>query len=291
MNSELQRFGNPDSIRKPHSLEPLVLTREQVERYGLPRIPIKDSDRRKAGFEERFGEGAVELDALEAVFPGELARIVSEAIARYRQRAEAVRADIAAAARRFRAHCARRWRDVLDAHQEPLARLRADFAAMQGQIAEHQETLREISGEIEEAYGERLEEAVEAIDELREQFAERAREVLDAVNDDLEAQAPDPSEVDWPTADDAEADEGDEALRAAISNRWISTKPTSASRPPGDLEPMEEDDERPAPQWASGDAATAAAAAAGCHPRLQGAALGRRSRDELQLALHSHSAR
>ena len=29
-------------------LDPLILTCEQVEEYGLPRTPIKDSDRRKA---------------------------------------------------------------------------------------------------------------------------------------------------------------------------------------------------------------------------------------------------
>jgi hypothetical protein len=65
-------------------LTSLVLTREQVQQYRLPRIPIKDSDRRKAGFEERHGEGAVELDALEALHPGKLARVVREAIAPYR---------------------------------------------------------------------------------------------------------------------------------------------------------------------------------------------------------------
>ena len=48
------------------NLTPLALTRDQVITYQLPRIPIKESDARKAGFEERYGAGAVELDALEA---------------------------------------------------------------------------------------------------------------------------------------------------------------------------------------------------------------------------------
>jgi hypothetical protein len=65
-------------------LTPLALTREQVITYQLPRIPIKDSDARKAGFEERYGEGAVELDALEALYPGTLADLVQEAIEPYR---------------------------------------------------------------------------------------------------------------------------------------------------------------------------------------------------------------
>jgi hypothetical protein len=64
-------------------LTSLALTKEQVIRYRLPRIPIKASDLRKKGFEDRHGEGAVELDALEAMHPGELARIITEAVRPY----------------------------------------------------------------------------------------------------------------------------------------------------------------------------------------------------------------
>ena len=39
----------------------LALTAEQVRDNQLPRIPIKDSDRRKANFEDRYGEGAVRI--------------------------------------------------------------------------------------------------------------------------------------------------------------------------------------------------------------------------------------
>src|SRR6185295_15672471 len=46
----LRRDGHEDlDIR----LDSLVLTAEQVRRYGLPRIPIKDSDARKNHFEAR----------------------------------------------------------------------------------------------------------------------------------------------------------------------------------------------------------------------------------------------
>lgn len=61
----------------------LFLTKEQCKEYALPRSPIKE-DKRKAGFEERHGQGATELDALAALHPGELERIVEEAILRYR---------------------------------------------------------------------------------------------------------------------------------------------------------------------------------------------------------------
>ena len=64
-------------------LTPLGLTREQVQHYGLPRIPIKETDTRKTNFEDRYGAGAVELDALEALYPGELATMVRTALDPY----------------------------------------------------------------------------------------------------------------------------------------------------------------------------------------------------------------
>jgi hypothetical protein len=67
-------------------LYPLVLTAEQVAHYQLPRIPIKDSDKNKQHFEATFGADAVELDALEALHPGELRRILMAAILYYRDK-------------------------------------------------------------------------------------------------------------------------------------------------------------------------------------------------------------
>jgi len=65
-------------------LLPVVLTSEQVHRYDLPRTPVKDTDRRKGKWEMLHGEGAVELDALQALHPGELAGIIRPLIRRYR---------------------------------------------------------------------------------------------------------------------------------------------------------------------------------------------------------------
>jgi len=64
-------------------LEHLALTNEQVAHYKLPRVPIKDSDKRGPGFEEKHGTGAVELDAIEALHPGELNKIVENSILKY----------------------------------------------------------------------------------------------------------------------------------------------------------------------------------------------------------------
>ena len=64
-------------------LIPLVLTEAQCTEYKLPRIPIKETELRAARFEARFGSGATELDALEALHPGRLRAIVETAIGRY----------------------------------------------------------------------------------------------------------------------------------------------------------------------------------------------------------------
>lgn len=77
----LAQTYTPDADIK---LTPLVLTAEQAREYDLPRTPIKDSDLKKKSFEQLQGEGATELDALEALHPGALARIVTEAVTRFR---------------------------------------------------------------------------------------------------------------------------------------------------------------------------------------------------------------
>ena len=61
----------------------VVLTHEQCIQYQLPRTPIKTSESRGAKFEARFGEGATELDALEALHPGVLREILVTQIERY----------------------------------------------------------------------------------------------------------------------------------------------------------------------------------------------------------------
>jgi hypothetical protein len=64
-------------------VRPIALTLEQCQHYRLPRTPLKDTERRAAVFEDRYGEGATELDALEALHPGELHGIIEGEVGRY----------------------------------------------------------------------------------------------------------------------------------------------------------------------------------------------------------------
>lgn len=65
------------------TLQPIVLTPKQCAEFRLPRTPIKRTERRAARFEDRFGSGATELDALEALHPGKLAEIIEREACRY----------------------------------------------------------------------------------------------------------------------------------------------------------------------------------------------------------------
>jgi len=64
-------------------VQQVALTHEQCQKYKLPRTPIKESERRASKFEALYGEGATELDALEALYPGELTRIVRKELERF----------------------------------------------------------------------------------------------------------------------------------------------------------------------------------------------------------------
>lgn len=73
--------------RQDVKLIPVLLSYEQCQKYSLPRAPIKNPRNdhkgyktRKAKFEDSYGKGATELDAMEALYPGEMKRIIEEAI-------------------------------------------------------------------------------------------------------------------------------------------------------------------------------------------------------------------
>jgi hypothetical protein len=64
-------------------LDQVALTPEQVAEYDLPRSFIKESERRRQAFENRFGLGATEIEALEACKPGVLGRLVQDEVQRW----------------------------------------------------------------------------------------------------------------------------------------------------------------------------------------------------------------
>jgi hypothetical protein len=196
----LRRDGHDLDIR----LDPLILTREQVQHYRLPRIPIKDSDKSKARFEAQHGEGAVELDALEALHPGELARIVRAAVNVYREparRAARTNAAIANEANRV-------YQDHTNAacveFADEISDLRDAFAATTAENEADQEALANIAREATE----RSQVHVDAMNERMAALHDRAEALWGRIGSEIEQRLTATHEdFDW--VEPSAADEGE----------------------------------------------------------------------------------
>jgi hypothetical protein len=149
----------------------VVLTPEQCEQYDLPRTPIKESENRAEKFEERHGEGATELDALEALHPGELGRILEREIAGYWDDELAKMTEDAAEP--VRAKLKRINAKVHKKHAKQIQSLRKEYAAL---VATHA------------------------------RWAKRAQPVWQAIEETLDAEAPDMSDFEWPEPDEGRED-------------------------------------------------------------------------------------
>jgi hypothetical protein len=155
-------------------LTPIALTKQQVMEYRLPPIPIKETDLRRANFEARHGmEGAVELDALEALHPGTLARIVRDFAQPYRDRT---------LSRRLR----QTERDASEAVSEEWSTEIADEA-------EQLEQVQDDAQAVLESYRARLEELRDAMDKEMRPIAERLdalRQAVQAKREEFRPQLP-----------------------------------------------------------------------------------------------------
>ncbi len=157
-------------------LHPIVLTSDQVGAFDLPRIPVKDSDRRKANWIEHHGAGQVELDALEALHPGELQSIVSEAILQYYdpnlvQRAQGQRYAL--------------WRalqdeqgGVLEGYEEQLKGLGMDYSRLVDDFGATRERFSELVQDFQAE--------INAHQEALQRIIERGRTLYDCIQCDLD---------------------------------------------------------------------------------------------------------
>jgi len=147
-------------------LIPVALTLEQCRQYNLPRTPIKETERRKDKFEQTFGVGATELDALEALHPGELARIVEAEVDNW------LDPDLE-----------RRVREV---RSEQSVRVRKITKRVHAKHAERIEGLFD-----------RFEQNRVESDELKSEF----EELYSTLDEELEEEAPDLSDIEIPRSE------------------------------------------------------------------------------------------
>lgn len=132
VSRKVEYFQRNKGYTEDVRLYPLVLTLDQVQKYQLPRTPIKESERRRGAFVDRYGKGAVELDALEAIYPGELARIVREEFDRYYDHSLDIRVDNAKIELRqdleeIRQAITAQYSEEIDALRTEYKAIRADF--------------------------------------------------------------------------------------------------------------------------------------------------------------------
>jgi hypothetical protein len=204
----LDKSGHDLDIKHEH----VALTHEQCIRFNLPRTPIKGTETRGDKFEERFGEGGTELDALQALHPGALREILIEHIERYFD--ANLESELDAAIAIFRAEIDAADSAVDDEHDEDIRRVEAEREAILRAFGEvhdpAREAYRRVVDEAARVYDEAIEAARDRIMEMEEAFAARTQEVLDAMAEDLAEAAPVPDEFDWPEA--AEADEWEDPL-------------------------------------------------------------------------------
>ena len=164
-------------------LRPVALTHEQCVRYRLPRTPIKESERRSSAFEERFGEGATELDALEALHPRELSRILEREVLCYYD--DDLRDRTAEAVEEFESELGEIQDDAIEPYHDEIEALRQ----------RHQDLDRRWTSQTKPL-----------ADEYRA-IAERFNSIRQAITETLAAKAPDLDAVDWPEADQGDEDE------------------------------------------------------------------------------------
>jgi hypothetical protein len=164
----------------------ILLTKEQCDHYGLPRIPLKESEKRAAKFEERHGGGGTELDALEALHPGEIEQLLITEIERY-------------------------YDTTLDERLVEVA-------------AQAKSDLENITEEVHARYADRLlfaewsrDATAARIRQLQEQIAEeerrleeRIRPLFETITSELDAEATATDDYNWP--DPEKGDEDDDPL-------------------------------------------------------------------------------
>lgn len=176
------------------ALQPIILTTEQVSEYELPRIPVKDSDRRKANWEKNQGAGQVELDALEALHPGEFSKIVEAEILKYHD------PDLGRKLREtqieLRSLLAGETGNVHDDYQREAMAIETDYETL---IA-HWEMTREKFGELVSSFQDEIESHKEDLADV----VKRTKSLYDEIESDLgevEIDFPDMPKPDLPRND------------------------------------------------------------------------------------------
>jgi len=124
---------------------PIVLTAEQIAEYKLPQSP----------------DGKVELDALEAIVPGELQKIVRRAVSKYVQPLDRQLAEVEREAQR---KVREEWDQVMAPHRRNLAALQRRVRAV---TRNYQEQAEQLANDLNKRLGRDLQSFQKPLRQLR----------------------------------------------------------------------------------------------------------------------------
>jgi hypothetical protein len=205
-----QYFAEQLGITAEISLEPLALTAEQMERYNLPKAPDKKQ---------------TELDALEALHPGELGQILRAAVEARRDATLQQRIEVGGKQAQSAAEDA--WAAATDDLRGELELIGADARSV---IAGHRESEQRKAAEIAEATAE-LRRQIQVIErEIRDRYAEADAQFQNSINavnarlDQLAGQVRqrwESAEFDLPDRPEPEVDVDDRAVLYDSRRHWL----------------------------------------------------------------------
>lgn len=143
------------------TLTPIALTEEQVSEYDLPRQPLKDQPG-KGQWEAVRGKGAVELDALEALHPGMLARIVSNALGEYYD--TGLDSNVTWAEDEAASYLTSEAEDIQARYQDRLDTLQHNYAALLNEVNPRLKAMTDELDEVMQEMCQAMQDAAENID-------------------------------------------------------------------------------------------------------------------------------
>jgi len=167
----------------------ILLTEDQVIQYNLPPEEVPESD--KIGYawtQEQAIKGKVELDALEAIHPGEFKRIVTEAIEKLRD--DDLEDEVEDARAKAKAAVQAAWNNSVPAYRPQLKQLEASIRKV---TLKYEPKLQQLNKE--------MQAELEPLKQQVESLGDALKKTIRNLNVDLpalpEGEAEEEDEIEW----------------------------------------------------------------------------------------------
>jgi archaellum component FlaC len=171
-------------------------------------VPIKETEKRSEAFQQQHGiNGAVELDALESLHPGELAKLLEQEILRFRD--NTIEKRFRDKRYEIRRELEQKSKDVQKNHN--MDELREEYDGILEELSDVRDAHDEIKSEFEDLEERYTEEVTEPFREWYtdsfEPFVNKLKEKFKVVVDELEEQKSEVDTFELPQASEIPLDE------------------------------------------------------------------------------------